>query len=291
MLRFGFVTCVQLGLSCMQTIYECGGRLDFAGTLHNDQATSKSGRVYLDDFCTRHSIPLHKFRNVNDSEALSVIAAASLDWLFIVGWSQIARRPVLEATRRGVLGMHPTLLPVGRGRAAVPWAILLGLPETGVTLFKLDEGVDTGPIVAQVRLPLEAREAASGLYRKVDQAHRQLIAENWNSLAQGRLQPVPQDESKATVWEGRTPDQGRLDPSMSVLAADRLVRAVTRPYPGAFIDVDGRRLRIWAAVPENSATEARRDLSARQLPSFLRFVDGTLAIQECQWEPISPTGT
>ncbi len=290
MLRFGFVTCVQLGLSCMQAVYECGGRLEFAGTLHDDQARAKSGRVYLDDFCARHSIPLHKFRNVNAADALRAIAAASLDWLFIVGWSQIAQRPVLEATRQGVLGMHPTLLPVGRGRAAVPWAILLGLQETGVTLFKLDEGVDTGPIVAQIRLRLEEREVATGLYRKVDQAHRQLIAENWNALAQGRLQPIPQDDSRATVWEGRTPDQGRLDPSMTVLAADRLVRAVTRPYPGAFMDIDGRRLRVWAAVPESTTVDVTRDKSARRVPESLRFADGDLSIQDGQWEPIPPTG-
>src|SRR5262249_6026267 len=157
MLRFGFVTCVQLGLTCMQAIYESGGKLEFAGTLQDDQARAKSGRVYLDEFCARHAIPLCKFRNINDALAIDAIRAASVDWVFIIGWSQIARRPVLDATRQGVLGMHPSLLPIGRGRAAVPWAILLGLQETGVTLFQLDEGVDTGPIVAQVRIPVDAR--------------------------------------------------------------------------------------------------------------------------------------
>src|SRR5690242_13717067 len=138
MSRVGFVTCVQLGLSCMEAIYEVGGKLDLAITLHDETAVAKSGRIYLNEFCAARHIPLVKVRNINDADALAAIASAQLDWLFIVGWSQIARRDVLNAPRKGVLGMHPTLLPQGRGRAAIPWAILLGLPETGVTLFKLD---------------------------------------------------------------------------------------------------------------------------------------------------------
>jgi methionyl-tRNA formyltransferase len=285
MLRFGFVTCVQLGLSCMETIYQQGGRLEFAGTLQDDQARAKSGRVYLDEFCTRHSVPLTKFRNVNDADAVAAIRAASLDWLFIIGWSQIARRPVLDATRLGVLGMHPSLLPIGRGRAAVPWAILLGLTETGVTLFQLDEGVDTGPIVAQTRIPLEAREVATTLYRKVDLAHRELLAAHWIPLAEGRLSPVPQDHARATVWAGRTPEQGRLDASMPVAMADRLVRAVTRPYPGAFIDMGERRLRVWQAEPVTSIASHPAEATGPGLTS-LPFADGFLWVKECEWEPI-----
>jgi len=76
--------------------------------------------------------------NVNDPEAVAAIRGFDLDWLLIIGWSQIARRPVLDATRRGALGIHPTLLPEGRGRAAIPWTLLKGLRESGVTLFQLE---------------------------------------------------------------------------------------------------------------------------------------------------------
>ena len=286
MLRFGFITCVKLGLSCMETIYQCGGRLEFAGTLLDEQARSKSGRIYLDEFCSLHSVPLQKFRNINDSYAVQAIRAASLDWLFIVGWSQIARAPVLEATRLGVLGMHPTLLPVGRGRAAVPWAILLGLGETGVTLFKMDEGVDTGPIVAQERVPIATDEDATSLYHKVDEAHRALIRSNWRLLAAGTLLPVPQDDTQATVWLGRTPEQGRLELSMPVVEAERLVRAVTRPYPGAFIDLPAGRLRVWRAKIVARGAEVVHGAN----PAFpiLRFQGGNLEVTEGDWDARDP---
>jgi methionyl-tRNA formyltransferase len=272
-MRVGFITCVQLGLSCMQAIYDAGGELVFAGSLLDTQAPNKSGRVYLDGFCAARGIPLTKFRNVNDPQALDALRAADLDWLMIIGWSQIAREEALATPRLGVLGMHPTLLPVGRGRAAVPWAILLGLEETGVTLFKLDGGVDTGPILAQVRLPLAPRETSTTLYQRVNEAHRALILEHWRSIASGTVTFTRQDDSKASEWPGRTPEQGRLDHSMTVVEADRLVRAATRPYPGAFMDIDGRRLRIWEASPETGS---------RGFP--LRFRDGELRVVESEWE-------
>lgn len=277
-MRVGFVTCVQLGLSCMEAIYDAGGELVFVGSLLDTQAPGKSGRVFLDEFCSRHRIPLAKFRNINDPAAVAAIRAAELDWLMIIGWSQIARDEVLAAPRLGVLGMHPSLLPVGRGRAAVPWAILLDLPETGVTLFKLDGGIDTGPIVAQVRLPLAPREDASSLYERVNAAHRTLILDNWSDLMAGTLQFRPQDSSQATVWPGRTPEQGRLHSSMPLLEADRLVRAVTRPYPGAFIDLDGRRLRIWKGEPVSEAG------SGAGTHEVLPFGDGFLRILDSEWE-------
>ena len=105
----------------------------------------------------------------------------------IIGWSQIARDAVLAAPRLGVLGMHPTLLPVGRGRAAIPWAILKGLEKTGVSLFKLDAGVDTGPIGGQISLDVAAEETATSLYERVNAAHCGLIARCWPALMDGSL--------------------------------------------------------------------------------------------------------
>ena len=249
-MRFGFVTCVELGLSCIEEIYAVGGELDLVVTLPDTAAQAKSGRVYLDKFCAAHEVDLVKSSNVNDVEVLESIQSHEIDWLFIIGWSQIARSEVLNAPARGVLGMHPTLLPIGRGRAAIPWAILKGLEETGVTLFQLDEGVDTGPILSQVRIPVEARETATTLYEKVSRAHQTLIQEAWPLLVSDSIRPQPQNHDIATVWPGRRPDDGALLPTMTAQEVDRMVRAVTRPYPGAFADVQGKRLRVWSGEPQ-----------------------------------------
>lgn len=246
-MRFGFVTCVQLGLACMEEIYAAGGKLDLAITLHDELAQKKSGRVYLDNICERHDIPLVKIRHINDEDSIRAIKERGIDWLFIIGWSQIAGQAVLDAPGRGVLGIHPTLLPEGRGRAPIPWAILKGLKQTGVTLFKLDAGVDTGEILAQEILPITPDETATTLYARVNEAHKTIIRNIWPSLVNDTLELRKQDESKVTIWEARTPEDGRITPEMSVAYVERLVRAVTHPYPGAFYEnADGGIIRIWS---------------------------------------------
>jgi methionyl-tRNA formyltransferase len=278
-MRFGFVTCVELGLAAMEGIYDAGGHLDLALTLKDDRAREKSGRVYIDDFCERHGTPLYKIDNINDHEALAILSEAVLDWLFIVGWSQIATKEVLETPRNGVLGMHPTLLPQGRGRAPIPWTIIKGLTETGVTTFMLDETVDSGPILDRQLIRMAPLEDASTLYAKVRQAHRALAAKAILSLQSYEAQFLPQDEDKATYWPKRAPEDGELLGTMAVDEAVLLVRALTCPYPGARVRRDdGQVMLVW------SAEKTKEPPSIADAP-VLRFVDGWLIVREYEILP------
>ncbi len=154
-----------------------------------------------------------------------------------------------------MLGIHPTLLPEGRGRAPIPNAIIKGLTETGVTLFKLDAGVDTGEILAQEILPVAPDETAATLYKTVDEAHRTIIRRIWQDLEKDNIKMTVQDESKATIWAARKPADGQILPEMTVAEVDRLVRAVTRPYPGAFWDAGDKIVRVWAGKIAVANTE------------------------------------
>jgi len=277
MLKVGFVTCVDLGLGCMQEIYSFGGELHLAITLTDAIAQNKSGRAYLDDFCQERSIPLVKTKHVNDKVVQEAIAAHEIDWLFIVGWSQIADANTLNAPSRGCLGIHPTLLPVGRGRAPIPLAIIKGLDETGVTLFVLDEGVDTGPIVAQERLPIGSSETATSLYEEISSLHKVLIRNCWNDLTTGNISPREQDDDGATIWPGRSPEDGRISDDMTVVEVDRLVRGVTRPYPGAFYESNGGILRIWSGK-----SLSRRSASEDPAAPIIELANGLY--QAVEWE-------
>ncbi|XDZ63110.1 formyltransferase family protein [Alphaproteobacteria bacterium LSUCC0396] len=269
-MKFGFVTCVELGLSCIKAIYSEGYNLELAITLNDSNSLDKSGRVYLDDFCKEKSIHLEKCNHINDPHISDTIRRADIDWLFIVGWSQIAGTEVLRAPKMGVLGMHPTLLPVGRGRAAIPWAILKELPETGVTLFKVDEGVDTGLIGGQLVIPLHNRITASELYNLVNNAHVELVKNILPLLILGAVSFEAQDVSRATEWPGRKPEDGEIDLDGSVFEAERLIRAVTRPYPGAFFFQDGKKVIVWRAEMTGKKPDQRS----------LVFRDGFLTLLE-----------
>ena len=245
--RVAFATCVQLGLSCIEEIYRIGGKLDLLITLKDNIARKKSGRIYLDEISAKHSIPLLKITNINDHDVIDALKEHKIDWLLIIGWSQIAKKEVLETPTYGCIGMHPTLLQQGRGRAAIPWAILKGLKQTGVTMFKLDEGVDTGEIIGQGVIELHDRITATKLYNEVNDMHITLISRYWNDIVNNTLTLTKQNEAEATVWPGRRPEDGELFSTMSMEEADRMVRAVTRPYPGAFYRDGERIIRIWSA--------------------------------------------
>lgn len=245
-MRIAFCTCVQIGLSCIEAIIADGGKFDLLLTLQDHKAKKKSGRVYLDDVAAATNTPLFKLNHINDEEVAEVLRQYEIDWLFIIGWSQIASAEVIQVPRKGIIGAHPTLLPIGRGRAAIPWAIIKGLDKTGVTFFKMDEGVDTGLILDQFEIPLSPAETATELYAKVNEGHVQLIKQIWPKLQSNSIIGQAQDESRASYWEGRTPDDGEIRDSMSACEVDRLVRASTRPYPGAFILEDDRKCIIWA---------------------------------------------
>ncbi len=280
-MRAGFVTAVELGRACIEEIHAAGGSVALAVTLRAEQAAAKSGRVLLNELCARHGTPLLKVRNINDPEAVAALDEARLDWLFIVGWSQIARPEVLATAAQGVLGIHPTLLPEGRGRAPIPWAILKGLTRTGVTLFRLDAGVDSGPVAGQVEIPVAPGETATTLYDKVAVAHRRLVRDCWPHLVAGTLEFRAQDESRASYWPGRRPEDGRIDLAGRVADAERLVRAVTRPYPGAFADHGGVRYRLWSARL-GSATGAPPGLTVVGDTLRIEFPDG--ALLSTDWE-------
>lgn len=248
-MKFAFCTCVQIGLSCMEAIYDIDGKLDLLITLHDNKAVQKSGRIYVDDFAKKHTIPVLKINHVNDKEVIKALKEHNIDWLFIIGWSQIASKEVIETPNKGVIGAHPTLLPEGRGRAAIPWAIIKGLDRTGVTYFKMDEGVDTGLILDQEIVPINDSEIATTLYYKVNVAHETLMKKLFPKLLLDQVIGEKQDESKATYWEGRKPEDGLLTKDMNLVEVDRLVRATTHPYPGAFILENNSKIIIWKGKP------------------------------------------
>ncbi len=245
-MKIAFCTCVQIGLSCIESIIDIGGNFDLLITLNDNKAINKSGRVYLDKIANKTNLPLLKINHINDQEVLDAIQEFDIDWLFIIGWSQIASKEVVKSPNFGVIGAHPTLLPIGRGRAAIPWAILKKEEKTGVSFFKMDEGVDTGDILGQYEICISAQMNATVLYKKVNDAHIKLINQIWDDLVQNKLTLKPQDHSKATYWEGRKPVDGIISIYMTMDEVDCLVRATTKPYPGAYVSDNCQKVIVWS---------------------------------------------
>jgi len=270
-IKIGFVTSVKLGLSCMQAIYDSGNKISLAITLPDNLYKKKSGRIFLDSFCNVNKIPLLKVSHINNSPTIYNIKKYKIDWLFIIGWSQIANNEVISSPNLGAIGAHPTLLPKGRGGASIPWAILNNLNETGVTLFKLDNGVDTGPIIKQKIIKIAKAETATTLYEKVELMHVKIIKEFIPELKKNNFNLLKQNNDMATEWPRRKPNESEIDLKSSVWDAERLIRATTKPYPGAFYFENKKKVIIWKAhVLEQKPLNMK----------FLKFNDGYLIFDQ-----------
>tara|TARA_B100001059_G_C17723069_1_gene521863 strand:- start:317 stop:1108 length:792 start_codon:yes stop_codon:yes gene_type:complete len=263
----------------MEAIYEIEGKLEVIISIPDERATKKSGRIYVDEFANKHSIPVVKTNHINDQLAIDTIKEYNLDWLFIIGWSQIASEEVIATPNKGAIGAHPTLLPVGRGRSAIPWAIIKGLDQTGVTFFKMDKGVDTGLVLGQQIVPILSDETATTLYGKVNNAHEILIKNLYKDLEADTVQGKIQDESKATYWEGRKPKDGELSLFMTMEQVDRLVRATAKPYPGAFYMNGDKKIIIWEGFTSLNSKE-KNDLFELKLQDGYFYADRFDVVKE-----------
>jgi methionyl-tRNA formyltransferase len=209
------------------------------------------------------------------------------DVVVVAAFGQILKPALLNLPRLGCLNVHASLLPRHRGASPVAASILCGDAWSGVTLFRLDTGVDTGPILRQEMTPIGPTESAGELTDRLARMGGRLLAEALDLEAAGGLPPRPQPTWGATYAPLLTKEDGRVDWNRPVEQVERLVRALT-PWPGAFTFVEGRRLRIHRAAPLH-----RIDLTSDLPPGSLRPVDaglgvvcrpGLLALQEVQTE-------
>ena len=192
---------------------------------------------------------MHFSTDINAPQTIAALQHARPDLTLVVGWSQICQAPFRSIARLGTLGFHPAPLPRFRGRAVIPWTIIANVSETGSTIFRLDDGIDSGPIVAQELFAVAPDETARSLYEKHKRALGRLVPEALAAIAAKGAAGTPQDDKNASYCAKRTADDGLIDwrePAEHIL---RLIRAVGDPYPGAYTFGDGEKIVIEAARP------------------------------------------
>lgn len=246
-MKIALVGAVEGSLCALRAMIAEGFAPAVVATLAKDLSVRHSDFVDLEPLAQEHDIPVVRVRNINDADATASIRAAAPDYIFIVGWSQICGPAFMQLAPERVIGYHPAALPRMRGRAVLPWTILNDEKITGASLFWMDNGVDTGDILEQRFFHVAPRETARTLYDKHMLALDAMIRSSLRSLSSGNAPRRKQDEACATYAARRRPDDGRIDWSAPAKAIDRLVRAVSKPYPGAFTDHANKRLVIWQA--------------------------------------------
>lgn len=216
-------------------------------------------------------IEVVELAGLRSREAREQLADARADVFAVAAYGKIVPSEILEMPRLGCINLHFSLLPRLRGAAPVQWALIEGHTSTGVTVMQMDEGLDTGPVLAQREEPILHEDTAGTLEARLARVGADLLVEVLDRLEAGGLTPRAQDASEATFAPKLTPADARIDWSLSAAEIANRVRAFD-PRPGAWGMLGGRRLKVWRA-----RVSAERPAGA---PGTLRFDAGEKMIVE-----------
>ncbi|MFL5673622.1 MAG: methionyl-tRNA formyltransferase [Chloroflexota bacterium] len=200
----------------------------------------------IDDQATQLGMPtILRPERLRAAEAVADVFALRPQLLVLADYGQIVPGTLLDL-EHGALNLHPSLLPRHRGATPIPAAILAGDTETGVTLMRMDEGLDTGPIVAQRRVALDGSETTPGLEEALTTVAGDLLEESLAPWIGGELTPAAQPDAGGTMTAPLTREDGRMDPRKRADVLEREVRAFM-PWPGSFVDTAEGRLGVLSA--------------------------------------------
>jgi methionyl-tRNA formyltransferase len=230
----------------------------------------------------QHDVPMIRPERLRAADSVAQLAALSPDLLVLADYGQIVPGDLLDLPRHGALNLHPSLLPRHRGATPIPSAILEGDAETGVTLMRMDQGLDTGPIVAQWRHGMTGRETAPELEEALALQAARLLDATLGPWLAGSIEPQPQEGSGATLTRPLRRSDGRLDPMRPALELERQVRAY-QPWPGSYLETESGRLAIWRASVGGARNDAEVGLLLGEGDRLaLATADGLLALDEVQ---------
>jgi len=225
-------------------------------------------------------LPVIQPETLREPEALEQLRAWAPDVIVVAAFGQILRQDVLDLPEFGCINVHASLLPRWRGAAPINAAILHGDDETGVTIMKMDAGLDTGPILTQRSVRINSDETAGSLFETLSQLGAELLLETLPKYFAGEITPRPQPEAGATYAGMLKKLEGKLNFSSTAVELERKVRAFN-PWPGTYFDWDGNLLKVHRAGISPGKKRAGERIIYNGLPA-IGTSDGLLVLDEVQ---------
>jgi len=199
----------------------------------------------------------------------------------VVAYGHILKADLLELPARGMVNVHPSLLPELRGPAPIEWAVINGLAKTGVTIMQMDAGMDTGPILHQIPHAIDPDVTGGELSEHLAEMGAQALVETLALLESDALRPVPQDHSRATYAPKLTREIARIDWTKDATAIARLIRGLD-PRPGAWTALDGAELKLFGARVADGPGQAGEALTADGRLLIAAGSGGAVEVEEVQ---------
>ena len=260
------------------------GTPDFAvGTLRS-MAEAGHAMVPTPVKAVAEELGIPVFQPVKIREAKDVLEKTEADVCVVAAFGQIIPASILHMKKYGCINVHASLLPKYRGAAPIQWAVIDGEKESGVTIMQMDEGLDTGDMLAKAIVPLDEKETGGSLFDKLSEAGGRLCVETLAKLEKGEITPEKQGESPTAYASMLDKKMGNIDWNKSAVVIERLVRGLN-PWPSAYTHLDGKTLKIWACdvLPQSASKgESGEILEVTKDAIHVQTGDGILVLREIQ---------
>ena len=248
-MRITFIGTGEIGLPTLQSLLSSSEQELIGVVTQPDKPTGRSQKITAPPIkvaLSHTNVPILQPARIKSPEAVEQIRAWNPDVIVVMAYGQILPRTVLELPRIACLNLHASLLPRHRGAAPIQAAILAGDRETGITVMYMDEGLDTGDILLQTRLEISPNETGGSLHDRLAELAPGSLSEALRQLRSGTAPRDPQNSSLATYSPKLTRDDGKIDWTESAESIERKIRAFN-PWPGTFMELAGRNLKIFSA--------------------------------------------
>ena len=252
-----FCGCSSAGLEVLDFLISKNFEISHIISLNSQQATQYkvSGYASFDEIARKNNIPIYfpKTYSLKDNDDISFFEKNNFDLLLLGGWQRLIPEIILSKLKIGGIGFHGSseFLPKGRGRSPVNWSLIEGKTQFILHAFLMTPGIDDGDVITHEVFDINQWDTCQTIYYKISIIQKQILAEIIPKLVSNNFKHIPQT-GEPSYYEKRTPDDGLIDWSKSVHEIYNFVRALTRPYPGAFTFLNGQRLNIWKSQPFDS---------------------------------------
>ncbi|MBI21872.1 MAG: hypothetical protein CL780_06470 [Chloroflexi bacterium] len=213
----------------------------------------------LERFAKSKNIPTYCPENINDNKYVDIIKALEPDVLFSISWDQMIDETILKIPKIGAFNMHGSLLPENRGHAPLNWSLIKGYTNTGVTMHRMTRKADQGTIVKQQQVPISFTDSANLLYKKLVKAQFSVFKNFLEDILTDSITEFEQNHGMSTYGKRRKPIDGNIDWNQSGFDIYNFIRALGKPYPGAFTYFRGKKLFVWNATLYENYSQQRSE--------------------------------
>ncbi len=237
------------------------------------------------EYAISRGIEVYQPRKVREAECVEFIRERQPEIIVVAAFGQILPKELLDLPKYGCINVHASLLPKYRGAAPIQWAVINGDKVSGVTIMRMDVGLDTGDIIETAETEISPEETGGSLFDKLEKLGAKLLVETMEKIENGTARYTKQEESQASHVGMIDKSMGDIDWKKSAVEIENLIRGLN-PWPSAYTRLNGKTLKIWKALPEPGGEPQKAGcvylVNKKELK--IHTGDGVLSLLEVQLE-------